>query len=69
MKERENERESESEREREREVKGAQSKPNPSPNAFPKLWNARVLKREGDVHGSLFERKILGNYPWIISGK
>ena len=30
------------EREREREVKGAQSKPNPSPNAFPKLWDARV---------------------------
>ena len=60
--------ESEREREREREVKGAQSTPNPSPNAFPKLWDARVWKREGDAHGSLFERKILGNYPWIISG-
>ena len=29
-------------------VKGAQSKPNPSPNAFPKLCDARVLKWEGE---------------------
>ena len=50
--------EREKERERKREVKGAQSKPNPTHNAFPKLW---------DAHGSLFERKILGNYEWELS--
>ena len=26
-----------------------------------------VYKREGDAHGSLFERKILGNYEWELS--
>ena len=40
-------------------MKGAQSKPNPSPNAFP--------KRKRDTYGSLFERKILGNYEWVLS--
>ena len=53
---------SERERESERGVKGAQSKPNPSPNAFPKLWDTRVQKREGGAHGFLFESKILGNF-------
>ena len=49
--EREGEREKvrEREREREREVKGAQRKPNPSPNAFPKLWDARVKKGGGSA--------------------
>ena len=56
-------------RERERErgerdrVKGAHSKPNPSPNAYPKLCDARVSKREGDAHDSFFERKILVKSP------
>ena len=45
---------------REREKEREQSKPNP--NAFPKLCDARVL-REGDAHGSLFERKILVKSP------
>ena len=44
-------------------VKGARSKPNPSPNAFPRLCDAHVLKRVGDAHGSLFERKILVKSP------
>ena len=55
------------EREREREVKGAQSKPNPLPNAFP-IYGTRACKKGGDAHESLFERKILRNYPWIITG-
>ena len=47
-------------------VKGAQSKPNPSPNAFPKFckwFSGLPTKREGDAHGSLFERKILVKSP------
>ena len=44
-------------------MKGTQSKPNPSPNAFPKLCDARVQKRERDAHGSLFERNFLVKSP------
>jgi hypothetical protein len=35
----------------------------PSPN-----YGTRACKKkEGDAHGSLFERKILGNYEWELS--
>ena len=44
-------------------MKGAQSKPNFSPNAFPKLCEWIPTKREGDAHGSLFDRKILMKSP------
>ena len=53
-------RERERERERQRGVKGAQSKPNPSPNAFPKLWDARVEKKGGGR--ARFPLKNLRNY-------
>jgi hypothetical protein len=44
-------------------VKSAQSKPNPLPNAFPNYVTRACKKREGDAHGSLFERKILMKSP------